>query len=64
MRRIVVAVIAAALIAFILTTRGIEPSKPNPPGTFSFAVLGDAPYDWWAEIKFRRVLGCQKMSPT
>lgn len=55
-RRIAAAVIVAALVVFILATRGIDPPKPNPPGTFSFAVLGDAPYYFWEEIKFRRVL--------
>ncbi len=27
-----------------------------PPGGFAFAVLGDAPYYWWEENQFRRVL--------
>jgi len=55
-RRIAAAVVVAALVLFILTTRGIAPPQPNPPGTFSFAVMGDAPYYSWEEIKFRRVL--------
>jgi hypothetical protein len=55
-RRIAAAVLLAALAILILTTRGIAPPRPNPPGTFSFAVMGDAPYYWWEEIKFRRVL--------
>ncbi|MEK6372686.1 MAG: metallophosphoesterase [Acidobacteriota bacterium] len=55
-RRIGCAAIVAALVIFILITRGIDPPKPNPPGTFSFAVLGDAPYYFWEEIRFRRVL--------
>jgi hypothetical protein len=55
-RRIGCTALVAALVVFILATRGIEPPRPNPPGTFSFAVIGDAPYYWWEEIKFRRVL--------
>jgi hypothetical protein len=39
---ILVVVLAAA--AALAATRGIAPPTPNPPGTFSFAVLGDAPY--------------------
>lgn len=38
-----VAVAIAALVA-VVSTRGISPPAPNAPGTFSFAVLGDAPY--------------------
>ena len=38
----VLIVLAAGVAA--IATRGIGPPTPNPPGTFSFAVLGDAPY--------------------
>jgi hypothetical protein len=55
-RRIAAVAVIAALVIFILATRPIDPPKPNPPGTFSFAVLGDAPYYVWEEIRFRRVL--------
>ena len=55
-RKIGCAAVVLAFIAFVLLTRGIEPPKPNPPGTFSFAVLGDAPYYGWEEIQFPRVL--------
>ena len=44
------------LVVFVLLTRGSETPTPNPPGTFSFAVLGDAPYDGWEEIQYRFVL--------
>jgi hypothetical protein len=44
------------LVVFVLFTRGSETPTPNPPGTFSFAVLGDAPYDGWEEIQYRLVL--------
>jgi len=44
------------LAIFFLITRGPEPPTPNPPGTFSFAVLGDAPYYVWEDLKFSLVL--------
>ena|SRR2546430_8371284 len=55
-RRIGCAALVAALIVFILLTRGPERPTPNPPGTFSFAVLGDAPYYAWEVPQFDRVL--------
>jgi hypothetical protein len=45
-----------ALAVFFLLTRGPEAPIPNPPGTFSFAVLGDAPYYAHEELQFRLVL--------
>ena len=50
------AFILLSLVAFVLFTRGPEAPTPNPPGTFSFAVLGDAPYDSLEEIQYRFVL--------
>jgi Calcineurin-like phosphoesterase len=50
------AIILLSLVAFVLLTRGPETPTPNPPGTFSFAVLGDAPYDQLEEIQYRLVL--------
>jgi len=50
------AIVLLSLVAFVLFTRGSETPTPNPPGTFSFAVLGDAPYDGWEEIQYRFVL--------
>lgn len=56
-RRVIIGVvIAVALIALIVATSGPPPPTPNPPGTFSFAVLGDAPYYWWEDLRFRLVL--------
>jgi hypothetical protein len=58
-RRVWVGASATVLLlfaAFILLTRGPEAPRPNAPGTFSFAVLGDAPYDRWEEIQYRLVL--------
>jgi hypothetical protein len=39
-----------------VATKGPPPPVPNPPGSFSFAALGDAPYYPWEEIRFRLVL--------
>jgi hypothetical protein len=50
-----VAVLLILVVAFFLT-RGLDPPTPNPPGGFSFAVMGDAPYYWWEELRFRLVL--------
>jgi hypothetical protein len=55
-RRIGCAAIVVAAVLFVLFTRAPERPKPNPPGTWSFAVLGDAPYYWWEERKYPRVL--------
>ena len=44
MRRAILPIILLAILAFLLVTSGPPPPTPNPPGTFSFAVLGDAPY--------------------
>ena len=41
-RLIIVTVVALAVAAS--ATRGIPAPTPDPPGTFSFAVMGDAPY--------------------
>ena len=51
-----VGVILTALVATYLITRGPEPPIPNPPGTFSFAVMGDAPYYVWEDFQYRLVL--------
>lgn len=44
------------VVSVILLTRGPETPTPNPPGTFSFAVLGDSPYYPWEDRQFRLVL--------
>ena len=49
-------VAAAAVITFFALTAGPPAPSPNPPGTFSFAVLGDAPYYVHEELKFRVTL--------
>ncbi len=37
---VVLSVLIVSLTLFVLATRGPSAPKPNPPGTFSFAVLG------------------------
>ncbi|HKT80709.1 MAG TPA: hypothetical protein VJP86_10855 [Vicinamibacterales bacterium] len=50
-------VILAALIAtFVATTLGPPPPLVNPPGTFAFAALGDAPYYPWEDWQYPLVL--------
>ncbi len=48
--------ILLVLVVVFLITRGPEAPTPNPPGTFSFAVMGDAPYYAWEELQYRLVL--------
>lgn len=43
-RKLLMLVTALAAVAALVSTSGIPAPSPNPPGTFSFAVLGDAPY--------------------
>jgi len=51
----IVAVIVAVAIAFC--TKSAPPhATPNPPNTFSFAALGDAPYYWWEDLRYRILL--------
>ena len=45
-----------AILAIIIATWGPPPPTPNPPGTFSFAAFGDAPYYLWEEWQYRLVL--------
>jgi hypothetical protein len=49
-------VLILILVGVFLVTRGPAPATPNPPGTFSFAVMGDAPYYWWEELRFRSLV--------
>ncbi len=51
-----VGVAVLAVVALVLATRGPAKPQPNPPGTFSFAVLGDAPYYFWEDLQYGLVL--------
>lgn len=51
-----VTAILLVLVVVFLITRGPEAPTPNPPGTFSFAVLGDAPYYAWEDLQYSLVL--------
>lgn len=50
------ALLLLALGIGYLATRGPGAPTPNPPGSFSFAVLGDAPYFAWEDVQYRLVL--------
>lgn len=52
---LLLAVLLALAAGFAITAGPPKPS-PNPPATFSFAVLGDAPYYLWEGLQFRLVL--------
>jgi len=47
--------LVAATVVFI-AARGVSSPAPSPPGTFSFAALGDAPYFPWEDLRYRFVL--------
>ncbi len=48
--------VSLILVVALFLTRGLDPPTPNPRDGFSFAVMGDAPYDWLEELRFRLVL--------
>ena len=50
----VLVLLTLGLLAFLI--RGLRPPTPNPPGTFSLGVMGDAPYNVLEEAQFRLVL--------
>ena len=57
MRRWLIAATAVSVLAAaIIVTRDRPRPSPTPPGAFSFAVLGDAPYHAWEDVKYRLVL--------
>lgn len=55
-RKVVVAGVIVAIAALMAAARGPKPPRPNPPGTWSFAVLGDAPYFYWEELQYKQTL--------
>jgi len=54
-RSLTLAVVLTLAVAF-LTKSGPPEGTPNPPGSFSFAVLGDAPYYFHEDLRYRLVL--------
>jgi hypothetical protein len=48
-------VLAAGGLAVLAGLRGTPPPTPNPPGTFAFAALGDAPYYPREVLQYRLV---------
>jgi hypothetical protein len=52
---LVVAVLASA-VALAIATGDLPPVATTPPGSFAFAVLGDAPYNLPEVPRYRRVL--------
>ncbi len=55
-RWVVLAIIGIGVTSWVAFTRGPQPPTPDPPGTFSFAALGDAPYYFWEDVQYRIVL--------
>ena len=56
-RRVSLVVVGAAVVAAaISTTRRPQVPVANPPGSFAFAALGDAPYYSWEQRRFRLLL--------
>ena len=53
---VIIFALIVSLGIFVVATRGPSAPKPNPPGTFSFAVLGDAPYYAWEDMQYGIVL--------
>ena len=53
---VVLVVLVVAVTIFVLATGGPAAPKPNPPGTFSFAALGDAPYYLWEDLQYSILL--------
>ena len=49
------AIVVAIVLLFVVTAGPPKP-VPTPPGSFSFAALGDAPYYPWEELRFRTTL--------
>lgn len=49
-------VLAAAVLFVVVRSNGLVALPHNPPGTISFAVLGDAPYYTHEELRFRVLL--------
>jgi hypothetical protein len=46
----------AAFAVFVVAAKGPLPRAQNPPGTFAFAALGDAPYYPWEDWRYPLLL--------
>jgi hypothetical protein len=51
-RGLIAVAVGLALVAVLWLRRGLPPPTPNPPGTFAFAALGDAPYYAWEDAQY------------
>lgn len=51
-----IAIVAAAGTALVLSTSGPPAPAANPPGTFAFGALGDAPYYPWEDWRYPLML--------
>jgi hypothetical protein len=49
-------IIAATVTALVVSTSGPPAPTPNPPGTFAFGALGDAPYYPWEAWRYPLML--------
>jgi hypothetical protein len=49
-------IIVAAFTVLVRSTSGPPAPTPNPPGTFAFGALGDAPYFAWEDWRYPLVL--------
>jgi hypothetical protein len=49
-------IVVAAVTALVLSPSGPPAPTPNPPGTFAFGALGDAPYYPWEAWRYPLML--------
>jgi hypothetical protein len=49
-------VVVTAFAGLVLSTNGPPAPTPNPPGTFAFGALGDAPYYPWEDWRYPLML--------
>jgi hypothetical protein len=49
-------VVVVSTLAIVLSTSGPPAPTPNPPGTFAFGALGDAPYYPWEDWRYPLML--------
>lgn len=49
-------IVVVSVVALVISTSGPPPPTPNPPGTFAFGALGDAPYYPWEDWRYPLML--------